>query len=103
MRTPIKYLLEQNICELPGEQQRKVRKFIERHSKLTTIKYVSKENLNLLLIYRQHFLDEIEERYAKGDMQFLTPRVYGYIRNYIKNTAAVFLKQYISVKKRMLL
>ncbi len=100
MSVPINVLVERSIRELSKENEKRIRKFIERYRSATFIKYVNKSNLHLMNLYRETFLNEIEKRYVKGDMQFLEPRVYGYIRRYIKTMASSFLKQYMHIKKR---
>ena len=100
---PISSLIEQQIAQLSDAEERKVRKFIARYKNIITVVNISKEALHKSIIYRQHFLREIEERYHRGDMQFLSANFYGYLRNYIKSFAKNYMGLYIIAKKRMLL
>ena len=92
-------VVERNVRELPGNQQHILRKFIERHSKTALFKGIDKENLNKTIIYRQFFLNELEERYKRGNMQFLTPNLYGYLRKYIKDFAKSYANQYMRLRR----
>ena len=103
MRLSINRLVEQSICELSKEQEVKVRKFIARYRGIAIMKNVSKDNLLKSIIYRNNFLAEIDNRYLRGDMQFLSARVYGYIRAYIKWIANDYMKTYIVLKKNLVL
>lgn len=105
MKESINYVLDQSIRKMSKEHARTVRKFIERHSIMATIKDVSKENLHKSIIFRNYFLSEIDGRYLNGDMKFLSKEIHGYIRTYIKSEAAAFLKKYmhaVNDKKRIL-
>jgi hypothetical protein len=99
---PITFVIEQSIQQLPKEKEAKVRKFMARWSIVSNLKYISKDNLQKITIYRNCYLNEIEERYKRGDMQFLSNNLYGYIRRCIKLIASNFMKEYIIAKKRML-
>jgi hypothetical protein len=103
MRQPINFLVEQQISQLSDEQERKMRKFIARYKDVISVVNVSKHALHKSIIYRQHFLNELDERFRRGDMQFLSNNLYGYVRNYIKSYAKNFMGLYIIAKKRMLL
>lgn len=100
MRIPISSLIEQSVCELPKDQEAKVRKFLARFFSVAILKNVSKYNLYVMKMHRKLFLMEIEERFKKGDMQFLSNNVYGYIRHLIKYIASNYEKCYIFAKKR---
>ena len=99
MHLPIHALVEQTMRQLPKEYEAKVRKFIALYRSFAIMKNISKNNLQKMMIYRQHFLAEIELRFTCGDMQFLSNNFYGYIRHYIKYISAEYMKHYIRLKK----
>jgi hypothetical protein len=103
MRQPIGFLIEEQIAQLNDVQERKLRRFIERYKNTIAVVNISKEALHKSIIFRNYFLREIEERYCRGDMQFLSNNLYGYVRHYIKSFAKNFMGLYIIAKKRMLL
>jgi hypothetical protein len=100
MQLTINALVEQSIRELSKKNESIIRKFLANFFLLTNIKNINKKNLHIMIIYRNFFLAEIEKRFKGGDMQFLTDRVYGYIRHYIKWVIAEYQKHYIIAKKR---
>jgi hypothetical protein len=103
MHQPIHNLIEWCICELSKKHEAKIRKFLARFFSVAVLKNVSKANLHVVMIYRKHFLTEIEERFKRGDMQFLSNNLYGYIRHLIKYVVKDYEKCYIFAKKEMLL
>lgn len=103
MELSINAQIEQEILQLPKDREAKVRKFMARYYSVANLINVSKNHLHKMMMYRNVFLTEIEERYKRGDMQFLSNNLYGYIRHAIKSVAATFMKEYIRLKKRMLL